>query len=97
MTETTNYFLWKELFNAISLSNNTCSLKTTQKIIQEIVDDINQEETPHLFFKCKLEQMLFLMNTLSYLDNNNKKPIQKGINGLCDMCQEYIKERISKI
>ena len=90
MTDTTNYFVWKQLINAISLSNSRCSIETTQKVIQGILDDMKQEVNPNLFFKCKIEQMAFLIKTLSFLDDNNKEPLQNGINDLCKMCQEYL-------
>lgn len=93
MTDNTNYFVWQMLVNTISVANSRCTIKSTHKIIQGIVDNINQGEKTNPFFKCKIEQMLFLMNTLSYLDDKNKKPLQKGIRELCDMCQEYIKEQ----
>jgi len=96
MTDTTNLFVWKQLINAISLSNSRCSIETTQKVIQGILDDMKQEVNPNPFFKCKIEQMAFLIKTLSFLDDNNKEPLQNGINDLCKMCQEYIAEQNSK-
>ena len=96
MTDTTNYFVWKQLINAISLSNSRCTIKTTQKIIQGILDDMKQESNPNPFFKCKVEQMVFLIKTLSFLDDNNKEPLQNGINELCILCQKYIAEQNSK-
>lgn len=96
MSETTNYFIWKQVINAISLSNSGCETNTTQKILQGIMDDMNKMETSNPFFKCKIEQMLFLFKTLSFLGESNKEPLQNGINELCDMCHQYIKEQNSK-
>lgn len=97
MADTTNYFVWKQLINTISLSNSRCDINTTQKIIQGILDDMKQVEVnPNPFFKCKVEQMVFLIKTLSFLDDNNKEPLQNGINELCMMCQEYITEQNNK-
>ncbi len=93
MANTTNFFVWKQLINAISLSNSRCNTKTTKNIIQSIMDDINNMENPNPFFKCKIEQMVFLHKTLSFLDETNKKPLQNGINELCEMCYQYIKEQ----
>ena len=93
MANTTNYFVWKQVINAISLSNSRCDTKTTKNVIQGIMDDINDMENPNPFFKCKIEQMVFLHKTLSFLDETNKKPLQNGINELCEMCHQYIKEQ----
>jgi hypothetical protein len=96
MANTTNYFVWMQLINTISLSNSRCDIKTTKDIIQGILDDMNGIENPNPFFKCKIEQMLFLHKTLSFLDETNKDPLKTGINELCEMCQQHIKEQTNK-
>lgn len=98
MTETSNYYVWKQLINAISLSNSRCESKTTQIIIQDIMDDMNDKSKSDFnnpFFKCKIEQMLFLFKSLSFLDESNKRPLQNGIEELCKICQQHIKENIN--
>lgn len=96
MTDTTNYFVWKQLINTILLSNARCSIKTTQKLLLGVLDDMKHDVNTNLFIKCKIEQMVFLIKTLSFLDDNNKEPLQNGIKELCMMCQEYIAEQNSK-
>lgn len=93
LSPNSNYFVWEQLINVIILSNERCDTKTTKKIVVGIMTDLNNSNDPNPFFKCKIEQMLFLYKTLSFLGEKDSKPLKDGIAELCHMCKNYVYEK----